>query len=192
MRGIVFVLAVVFVFSAFNLYAAEGKADKVNYYDTLKSMLSPMGRKAEPQSKGRNVNLIEPSKGAGGLLFGQSIDDLIRVWGKPSNINASMSAYGVKLTTNYLSYGASRFRFTNNKLVEIGIHRMNLPNARFANGIGFSATAKDIKKAFGKPDERRDNIFKYYDINGSTVRFVCTYNKKGALKLSSVTIGRAQ
>lgn len=192
MRGIILILAIVFVFSAVNSYAAESTASKVNYYDTLKSMLSPMDRKAKPQSKDRDVNLIEPSKGAGGLLFGQSIDDLIRVWGNPSNMCASMSTHGIKLTTNNFFYGASHFKFINNKLVEIVVSKVNLPNAHFPNGIGFNSTAQDIKKVFGEPDEKRDNTATYYNITGSKVRFFCTYDKKGVLRLSTVTIGRDQ
>ncbi|MBL7186115.1 MAG: hypothetical protein ISS70_07295, partial [Phycisphaerae bacterium] len=101
------------------LIAFSGTEQKISesYYEQLKSLLTQKTLKVRPNASKRDVNLIEVEKGAAGLLFGASMDDVVAIWGKPCGIDTNRSH-----NIWSLSVGACRFGFIENELVSVSIH----------------------------------------------------------------------
>jgi hypothetical protein len=78
---------------------------------------------------------VDMSIGIAGVQFGQSMDEVIALWGQPRGIFAVMPGE-VKL-----HIGGSQFHFQDNKLNGVTIHGVDLPNFSIASGklaIGMS------------------------------------------------------
>lgn len=119
-----------------------------SYYETLKSLLVPNRAKIRPKSEGRDVNLIDPLNGAGGVRFGDSVDTVVGVWGKPNSIQ--ITAFSPLWR---LRMGACTFAFIDNRLVAISIHSATLKNARLEEGVTFQSSTEEVRKALGEPTE---------------------------------------
>jgi hypothetical protein len=156
-----------------------------SYYGKLKSMLSRKTLKVRPKASERDVNLIDVEKGAAGVLFGASMDDIVAVWGKPCGIDTNRSR-----NIWSLSVGACRFGFIENELVSVSIHSATLEKAHFENGINFESSFDDVMSAFGKPIEATDYILKFVKENGYVIRFQFggDTSSLGKRKLIGITI----
>ena len=58
-------------------------AGEEGYYAQVQSMLSKRHLKVYPKDPDKDVNLVTIEKGAAGLHFGASMDDLVELWGNP-------------------------------------------------------------------------------------------------------------
>lgn len=137
-----------------------------DYYNGVKSFLSKKKLEVRPRNSERDVNLIDPEKGAAGVLFGASISEVVRLWGKPYSLNTDWSndTWSIKM-------GALRFDFFENELVKIGIHNVTLKNAYFENGVNFKSSLGDVMSAFGKPINEREFFPKFLTKNGYVISF---------------------
>jgi len=169
------------------LIASSGTEQKASesYYEQLKSLLTRKTLKVRPNASKRDVNLIEVEKGAAGVLFGASMDDVVAVWGKPCGIDT----YGSRDIWS-LYIGACRFGFIDNQLVSVGIHSATLNKAHLGNGISFKSSYNDVMSAFGKPIEATDYNLKFVKENGYVIKFhfVADTSSIGKRKLISITI----
>ena len=169
------------------LIAFSGTEQKTSesYYEQLKSLLTRKTLKVRPNASKRDVNLIEVEKGAAGVLFGASMDDVVAIWGKPSGLLIHGSR---DIWTLYI--GACRFGFIDNQLVSVSIHSATLKEAHIGNGIRFKSSYNDVKSAFGKPIEMTDYNLKFATKNGYIIRFyfVADRYSMGKRKLISITV----
>ena len=137
-----------------------------SYHETLKLLLAPAKLKVRLKSQGRDINLIDPEKGAGGMRFGDSIDTVIGVWGKPS---------GIRITGQSplwrLRMGACTFGFVNNKLVAISIHSATLKDARLEMGVTFQSSYDEVKRTVGEPTKETYTNLTFERDNGYVLRF---------------------
>ena len=163
--------------------AEQKKAE--SYYEQLKSLLTRKTLKVRPKASKRDVNLIETEKGAAGVLFGASMDDVIAIWGKPCGISIS----GYREVWN-LSIGACRFGFIDNKLVSISVHSATLEKAYLKNGISFTSSYDEVKSAFGEQMEATYSNLKFATENGYVIRFhfVPDASSKGKRKLICIAV----
>jgi len=169
------------------LIAFSGTEQKTSgsYYEQLKSLLTRKTLKVRPNASDRDVNLIEVEKGAAGVLFGASMDDVVAIWGKPCGIDTSRSR---DIWALYI--GACRFGFIDNRLVSVSIHSATLKKAHLQNGISFKSSYNDVKSAFGEPIEATDYNLKFLTKNGYIVKFhfVADRSSMGKRKLISITV----
>ena len=140
--------------SATMLLAGEG-----GYYAQLQSMLSNGHLMFYPKDPDKDVNLVTIEKGASGLHFGASMDDLVELWGNPSIVRNSGDAW-------FLAIGGCRFGFIDNELLYISIRSTTIPDAHFGNGISFSSSYEDIVSAFENLTESRNNTLELCTKNG--------------------------
>jgi hypothetical protein len=181
----ILVLLVLIPLIAFS--GTEQKATE-SYYEQLKSLLTRQTLKVRPKTSERDVNLIEVEKGAAGVLFGASMDDVVAIWGKPCGINTSGSR---DIWSLYI--GACKFGFIDNELVLISIHSATRKEAHFENGIGFKSSFDDVMSAFGKPIEATDYILKFVKENGYVIKFqfVADTSSLGKRKLIGITLNHS-
>ena len=179
---IVLILLVLLPLIAFS--GTEERASE-SYYGQLKSLLTRKTLKVRPKASERDINLIEIEKGAAGILFGASMDDLVAIWGKPCGIDTYRSR---GIWTLYI--GACRFGFIENELVSISIHSATLEKAHFENGIGFKSSFDDVMSAFGKPIEATDYNLKFLAKDGYVIKFhfVADTSSMGKRKLINIII----
>jgi len=138
-----------------------------SYYDRLKSLVTPgPGFRIRPNATERDVNLIEIEKGAAGVVFGASMDDVVAVWGKPNGIWIDSL---VQIWT--LQVGACRFGFLDNRLTTIAVSSATIEKAHLANGIGFESSYDEVKSAFGEPVEATDSQLSFATGSGYTIEF---------------------
>lgn len=154
--------------SAFNAATAA----ESTYFQNLKGLVAKARHvKHSPAKNTPDLLLLDPKTGAGGVRFGMNMDEVIKIWGTPHavmmNPHTRDSWNGMKVT---LYMGASRFVFEADKLVGISIHSASLPQAKFANGIGFHSSLEEIVKAFGEPGGRMGERFPEYIIEGTKIR----------------------
>ena len=157
-----------------------------SYYGKLKSLLRQRHiLRVRPKGSGRDVNLIEVEKGAGGVLFGASMDDVVAVWGMPSGLFIDGIGPVWKL-----AIGACRFGFVDNRLVEISIHSATLKTAHLANGIGFASSYDEVKSAFGEPLEATYSKLEFATKNGYVIKFHFLPDRlsEGKRKIVTITI----
>ena len=178
---------VVFLLALLPLIAFSGTEQKPSesYYGQLKSLLTRKTLKVRPKASERDVNLIEVEKGAAGVLFGASMDDVVAIWGKPCGINT------YRLRDIWSLYiGACRFGFIDNQLVSVSIHSATLKEAHIGNGISFKSSYNDVKSAFGEPIEMTDYSLKFSTKNGYIIKFhfVADRSSMGKRKLISITV----
>ena len=166
-------------------FSGTGQKASESYYGQLKSLLTRHSLKVRPKASDRDVNLVEVEKGAAGVLFGSSMDDVVAIWGKPSGLLIHGSR---DIWTLYI--GACRFGFIENKLVSISIHSATLKNAHFANGISFKSSFKDVMSSFGEPVEATDYIVKFEKENGYVIKFqfAADTSSLGKRKLIGITM----
>ena len=166
-------------------FSGTEQKESDSYYGQLKSMLSRKTLKVRPKASERDVNLIEVEKGAAGVLFGASMDDIVAVWGKPCGIDTYRSR---DIWTLYI--GACKFGFIANELVSVSIHSATLKKAHLENGISFKSSYDDVKSAFGEPIEATDYSLKFVTKNGYVVRFhfVADTSSIGKRKLINIRI----
>jgi len=136
-----------------------------SYYKTLKSLLEPNWLKIRPKSGGRDVDLVDPLNGAGGVRFGDSIDTVVGVWGRPSHIHVSRTSPLWRL-----GMGACRFEFIDNRLVAISIHRVTLANAHLKEGVTFQSSHEQVKEALGKPTRETHTVLTFERDGGYVLR----------------------
>ncbi|OHB82988.1 MAG: hypothetical protein A2Z38_03555 [Planctomycetes bacterium RBG_19FT_COMBO_48_8] len=169
------------------LIAFSGTEQKASesYYEQLKSLLTRKTLKVRPNASKRDVNLIETEKGAAGVLFGASMDDIVAIWGKPCGIDTNRSR-----NIWSLSVGACRFGFIENELVSVSIHSATLEKAPFETGINFKSSFDDVMSAFGKPIQATDYSLKFVTKNGYIIRFhfVADTSSIGKRKLITIKI----
>lgn len=145
---------------------AEQSASE-SYYGRLKSLVT--GRhiiSIHPKASERDVNLIEVEKGAAGVLFGATMDDVIAIWGRPNAIWID----GIR-DAWYLGIGACRFGFVDNRLASISVHSATIEKAYLANGLSFESSYDEVKSAFGEPIEATNSSLRFATENGYLVRF---------------------
>jgi len=147
------------------IFGTEQKASE-SYYSQLNSLLTRKILKIRPKASKRDVNLIEIDKGAAGVLFGASMDDVIAIWGKPHGffINGNRNVWD-------LNIGACRFGFIDNHLVTISVHSATLKEAHIENGVNFKSSYNDVMNAFGEPIEATDYNLKFATKNGYVIKF---------------------
>jgi len=178
---------VLFLLVLLPLIAFSGTEQKASesYYGQLKSLLTRKILNVRPKASKRDVNLIEVEKGAAGVLFGASMDDVIAIWGKPCglHINASRDVWT-------LNIGACRFGFIDNHLVTISVHSATLKKAHIENGVSFESSFNDVMSAFGKPIEATDYNLKFATENGYVIKFhfVADTSSIGKRKLITINI----
>lgn len=164
-----------------------------SYYERLKSLVSPFPNyPIHPNATGRDVNVIEVEKGAAGVVFGASIDDVVAVWGKPESIMVNKFDRGW-----FLGIGGCEFGFVDNRLTAITVSRITVETAHLANGLTFDSSYDEVKSAFGEPVEATDLVLSFVTENGYTTEF-CFYvspvrNKREliAINISSPDSGRS-
>lgn len=184
---ILLVMVPLFAFSGRNTPVSCNAEQKIaqSYYEQLKSLLTRKALKVRPKASKRDVNLIEAEKGAAGVLFGESMDDVIAVWGKPCGIfiNGNMVVWD-------LSIGACRFGFVDNRLVSISVHSATLKKAYLKNGISFTSSYDEVKSAFGEQMEATYSHLEFATENGYTIRlhFVPDASSKGERKLICIAV----
>jgi len=178
----ILVLLVLIPLIAFS--GTEQKASE-SYYEQLKSLLTRKTLKVRPNASKRDVNLIDTEKGAAGVLFGASMDDIVAIWGKPCGIDTNRSR-----NIWSLSVGACRFGFIENELVSVSIHSATLEKAHFENGINFESSFDDVMSAFGKPIQATDYSLKFATQNGYIIKFqfVADTSALGKRKLIGITV----
>jgi hypothetical protein len=138
-----------------------------SYYERLKSLVTPELRfQIRPNATDRDVNLIEIEKGAAGVVFGASMDDVIAVWGKPESIWID----GIREAW-FLGIGGCRFGFVDNRLTTVGVLSVSVEKAHLANGIGFESSYDEVKSALGEPVEATDSELSFVTKNGYTIGF---------------------
>jgi hypothetical protein len=133
--------------------ADETSSQELSSYYRLISNLTETRR--EPVAAGgEDQLLVDPSSGAAGLRFGQGVDDIVGIWGKPDRISMDMG-HIVRLW--YL--GGLRFTLESNRLYEI--HVQGLPGARFKDGPSLDAGMEEIQAFLGEPvsESRRPEGF---------------------------------
>lgn len=151
------------------LFAISGDIEQKiaeSYYGRLKSLLSRKTLNVRPKASERDVSLIEPEKGAAGVLFGDSMDDVIAIWGKPCGIFID----GIRPVWE-LFIGACRFGFVDNRLVSISVHSATLEKAYMENGISFTSSYDEVKSAIGEPMEATYSDLKFITENGYIIKF---------------------
>lgn len=155
------------------------------YYGKLKSLLTRKILHVRPRATERDVNLIEIEKGAAGVCFGASMDDVVAVWGKPCGFHI----IGYRDVWD-LSIGACRFGFIENQLVTISIHSATLKDAHLKNGINFSSSYDKVKSAYGEPLKATNFDLKYSTENGHLIKFhfVADNSSLGKRKLINISI----
>ena len=155
------------------------------YYGKLKSLLTRKTLHVRPRATERDVNLIEIEKGAAGVCFGASMDDVVAIWGKPCGFQID----GFRDVWD-LSIGACRFGFIDNHLVIISIHSATLKDAHLKNGISFGSSYDEVKSAYGEPLEATNFDLKYSTENGYFVKFhfVADNSSLGKRKLINISI----
>ena len=158
------VLLVLFPFVSFSDTEEKSSA---SYYEQLKSLVSRRTLTVRPKESERDVNLIEVEKGAAGVLFGASMDDVVAVWGKPCGL---MIGKGINDVWE-LEMGACDFGFLDNQLVSISIHSATLEKAHLDNGISFESSYDEVMSAFGDPIEASDYTPEFETENGYIARF---------------------
>ncbi len=184
---ILLVMVPLFAFSGRNTPVSCNAEQKTaeSYYGQLKSLLSRKTLKVRPKASKRDVNLIEGEKGAAGVLFGASMDDVIAIWGKPCGIfiNGNIVIWD-------LSIGACRFGFVDNRLVSISIHSATLKKAYLKSGINFTSSYDEVKSAFGEQMEATYSNRAFATENGYIIRFhfVPDASSKGKRKLICIAI----
>ncbi|MDA7915799.1 hypothetical protein N9B94_01025 [Verrucomicrobia bacterium] len=163
---------------------------KTDYFSTMLQLVDNKPIGFTPGATSSNL-VIDPAKGAGGVSFDASMDDLIAVWGRPHAI--TMSTYDnepLKASDITLHMGGSRFRFLNNRLIEISLHRSNLPSATFASGVGFDSTEADFISKLGKPRSKRTNMLEY-QISKTNIRIQFSRHfKTGKTSPIAITLSR--
>jgi hypothetical protein len=167
-------------------FSGAEQSESETYYGRLKSLLTRRNIfRVRPKTSERDVNLIEIEKGAGGVLFGASMDDVVAVWGKPSGLFID----GIRPTWE-LSIGACEFGFIDNRLVQISLHSATLKTAHLANGIGFDSSYDEVKSAFGEPLEATYSHLEFATKNGYVIDFHFLPDRlsEGKRKIVSITI----
>ena len=180
-------VTIVLVLSLIALAEDEQTASET-YYGRLKSLVTRRHIFAvRPESSERDLNLIEAEKGAAGVLFGSSMDDVIAIWGKPNAIRID----GITDVWD-LGIGACRFSFVDNRLVGISLHSATLKDAHLANGIGFKSSYDEVKAAFSEPLEASDFNLVFLTENDYRLRFhfVADTLVLGKRKLICIEISR--
>lgn len=156
-----------------------------SYSDTLKSLLSRHKYNVRPKPSARDINLIDAEKGAAGMFFGESMDAVVAIWGKPSGlwIEGSDDIWQLEI-------GACDFAFIDNSLVGVEIHSATLDAAYFENGISFTSSVEEVKSAFGKPSEETKYGLEYYTENDYFIdfHFIPTKANDGAPELINISI----
>jgi hypothetical protein len=187
MKRKLYIPIAVFLFVLLPLIAFSDTEQKLSesYYGQLKSLLTRKTLKVRPKASERDVNLVEVEKGAAGVIFGASMDDVVAIWGKPCGLNI----YGSRDVWT-LNIGACRFGFIDNHLVTISIHSATLKKAHLENGVSFESSFKDVKSAFGEPIEATDYNLKFSTKNGYVIKFhfVADNSSIGKRKLINIII----
>jgi len=148
-------------------FSGAGQTASESYYAQLKSLVT--GRhilRVRPKPSERDINLIEIEKGAAGVLFGATMDDVIAIWGKPN----SLMIDGIRPVWD-MGIGACRFGFINNRLVTISVHSATIEKAHLPNGLSFESSYEEVESAFGEPIEAADLNLEFATVNGYLVRF---------------------
>ncbi len=147
-------------------HPANTTVEANSYFAHLSSLLSRNNLSVLPKNPDQDVNLIEVEKGAAGVSFGTTVDDVVAVWGNPSGFMIR------DIRDDWDMYiGACRFGFLGNELVYVSIHRVTIPDAYFANGINFKSSIEDVLSAFGKPIKATDYNYIFRDGNGYVTKF---------------------
>ncbi|NLZ05020.1 MAG: hypothetical protein GXY19_07590 [Phycisphaerae bacterium] len=140
-----------------------------SYYERLKSLVrvrEGYDVSIHPTAKDRDVNLIEIEKGAAGVVFGASMDDVIAVWRKPESIWID----GIREAW-FLGIGGCEFGFVDNRLTTIAVPSFSIRKAHLANGIGFESSYDEVKSALGEPVKATDSRLRFVTKSGYTVNF---------------------
>ncbi len=148
------IMAILLVLLPLIAFSGAEQTPSESYYERLKSLVRVREGyyvSIHPAAKDRDVNLIEIEKGAAGVVFGASMDDVIAVWGFPESIRVNGF-----LKTWFLRIGGSCFGFVDNRLTTIAVCRGAVKNAHLANGIGFESCYDEVRSAFGEPVEATD------------------------------------
>ncbi len=158
-------------------------AEEKSYSAKLKEVVDTKKRRIKPLKKNVDTKLISIEQGATGLKFGDSLDDLVEMWGKPSGIYIhNHGAWQFYIDATY-------YQFIDNKLVSIGIHSATMPDAYMKNGLSFKSTLEEFKKLYPQAEEKRRDTFTHYTENDYVIEFTFypTY-PDDELKLSAITL----
>jgi hypothetical protein len=147
--------------------------------------------KGEPNPQDAATLVVSPETGIGPVMFGMSIDEIVRALGEPNwrkehrfsnNLNPQpelgvKEAEKAKFIATELGYDARGFRITANQGVLIGIECFNRsamgPSVRdfrgkTREGIKLGASRADVIKAYGEPQARiGTTIFEYAKLGWS-------------------------
>ncbi|HNY78978.1 MAG: hypothetical protein RBS72_15470 [Sedimentisphaerales bacterium] len=180
------IVVVLFLLVCLIPFSGAGQTASESYYAQLKSLVT--GRhilRVRPNASAQDVSLIEVEKGAAGVLFGATMDDVIAIWGKPN----SLMIDGIGPVWD-LGIGACRFGFVNNRLVTISVHSATIEKAYLPNGLSFESSYEEVESAFGEPIEAADLSLEFATENGYLVRFhfVPDLHALGKRKLINIEI----
>jgi hypothetical protein len=180
-----FLVAILFGSLPLIAFSGAEPSPSESYYERLKSLVRDRQNPAiRPNATERDVSLIEVEKGAAGVIFGASMDDVIAVWGLPESIRVSGF-----FKTWFLRIGGSYFGFVDNRLTSIAVHRAAVENAHLTNGIGFESSYDEVRSAFGEPVEATDLELTFVTKDGYTITF-CFWDEPvwGKRELIAITI----
>ncbi len=171
MKSKSYILVISILFCMLPLISISGarQTSTESYYDRLKSLLGPKKYRITPKVTRRDVNLIEIEKGAAGVVYGASMDDVITIWGHPCELYVSSGSRDWKLT-----FGACQLHFIDNRLMSIGIHPATLPKAYLPNGISFESSYDEVKSTMGEPIRATDRDLDFRTSNGYEISFFFT------------------
>jgi hypothetical protein len=159
-------------------------AEEDSYFEKLDSLIGRKKLNIKPKDRSVDINLVTVEEGGAGLKFGSSIDDLVRLWGKPSGVMVHKG-----LGTWRFHAGGCLFGFIENELVSITIHSATIPKAYMENGITFKSTIDDLKSVYKNLEEDRMNQFKYVTDNDYVVEFMFYPDRRSRQqRLSAITL----
>lgn len=197
MKGKFQTLIVLIALCWLSLIALSGakQTPSESYYERLKSLVAqPRDFPIRPNATGRDVNVIEVEKGAAGVVFGASMDDVIAVWGKPSVVMID----GIREAW-YLGIGTCLFGFTDDRLTSIRVHPLTLEKAHLANGIGFGSSRDEVESAFSGLIKLTDSRYRFVTEDGYTIDFRFSSDESAsdqgtldAIEISSPDSGRSE
>jgi hypothetical protein len=169
------------------LLACACSSKPAPFADRVEALLHPgPGRTLAPVRDAGDVLTIDPESGsAAGLRFGQTMDDVIAVWGKPHGLDVEKKrdsrarTWYRRVDLNY-GYGLS-FRFRDGALD--GIHVQSLDAAHLLNGPALKSTPAEVLKALGEPPRKRyhDRVW-LYDVGEVELRL--QFSDKTSLLMS--------
>jgi len=113
-----------------------------DFYKSLMALTTPSKKVPKALQDALESKEHDPLESLGGVKFGMSMTEVVKVWGKPNFIWMQLD------DITQLDIKACHFKFKRDKLVGITIHSAALPGLKLKNGLTFTSTEADIKQKY--------------------------------------------